>query len=100
MMTMVMSGLTAPAFGKRKTLDQLLAGLLFFIYLPLMGFGKDKFSVPEKVSKEKRSTGSEWLEAITFAVIAATIIRTFFIEAYTIPTSSMEKSLLIGDYLL
>mgnify|MGYP004701229853 CR=1 FL=1 len=41
----------------------------------------------------------EWIDAIIFAVIAATFIRMFFIEAYTIPTSSMEKSLLVGDYL-
>ncbi len=41
----------------------------------------------------------EWLDAAIFAIIAATIIRTFFIEAYTIPTGSMEGSLLINDYL-
>lgn len=41
----------------------------------------------------------EWIDAIAFAVVAATLIRTFFIEAYTIPTSSMEKSLLVGDFL-
>ncbi len=41
----------------------------------------------------------EWVDAIIFAVIAASFIRMFFIEAYTIPTSSMEKSLLVGDYL-
>jgi signal peptidase I len=41
----------------------------------------------------------EWVDAIIFAVIAASFIRLFFIEAYTIPTSSMEKSMLIGDYL-
>jgi signal peptidase I len=41
----------------------------------------------------------EWVDAIAFAVVAATLIRTFFIEAYTIPTSSMEKSLLVGDFL-
>jgi signal peptidase I len=41
----------------------------------------------------------EWIDAIIFAVIAASFIRLFFIEAYTIPTSSMEKSLLVGDYL-
>jgi len=41
----------------------------------------------------------EWVDAIIFAVIAATFIRMFFIEAYTIPTSSMEKTMLIGDYL-
>ncbi|MDR2066059.1 MAG: signal peptidase I [Prevotellaceae bacterium] len=40
-----------------------------------------------------------WADAIIFAVIAVSFIRMFFVEAYTIPTGSMEKSLLIGDYL-
>jgi len=47
----------------------------------------------------KQTKVVEWVDAIIFAVIAATFIRMFFIEAYTIPTSSMEKSMLIGDYL-
>jgi signal peptidase I len=47
----------------------------------------------------KQTTLVEWIDAIIFAVIAASFIRLFFIEAYTIPTSSMEKSMLVGDYL-
>lgn len=49
--------------------------------------------------KKKKSKAREWTDAIIFAVIAATIIRVFFIEAYTIPSGSMEKSLLVGDFL-
>ncbi|PWK73729.1 signal peptidase I [Mucilaginibacter oryzae] len=49
--------------------------------------------------KKKKSTLREWGDAIIFAVIAATLIRTLFIEAYVIPSGSMENSLLIGDYL-
>ncbi len=41
----------------------------------------------------------EWAEAIIFAVFAAAFIRMFLIEAYVIPTSSMEGSLLTGDFL-
>jgi signal peptidase I len=55
-----------------------------------------------KLCKPKSRFGKkviEWIDAIIFAVIAASFIRLFFFEAYTIPTSSMEKSLLIGDYL-
>ena len=52
-----------------------------------------------KKKKKKKSELRNWGDAILFAVIAATILRTFLIEAYTIPTSSMEKSLLIGDFL-
>jgi signal peptidase I len=41
----------------------------------------------------------EWWDAILFAVVAATLIRWLIMEAYTIPTPSMEKSLLVGDFL-
>ncbi len=58
-------------------------------------FWKKKATDPNK----KKSKGREWADAIIFAVIAATIIRVFFIEAYTIPTGSMERSLMIGDFL-
>jgi signal peptidase I len=56
---------------------------------------KNELSEPKK----KKSQAREWLDAAVFAIVAATIIRTFFIEAYTIPTPSMEKSLLVNDYL-
>lgn len=49
--------------------------------------------------KKKKTKTREWVDAIVFAVVAATIIRVFFIEAYTIPTGSMERSLLVGDFL-
>ncbi|HHM21844.1 MAG TPA: S26 family signal peptidase, partial [Bacteroidetes bacterium] len=47
----------------------------------------------------KKSSVREWTEAIIFAVFAAAFIRMFLIEAYTIPTSSMEGSLKVGDFL-
>jgi len=53
---------------------------------------------PDK-PKQKKSRTREWVDAIVFAVVAATIIRVFFIEAYTIPSGSMERSLLVGDFL-
>ena len=53
----------------------------------------------EKKPKKKKTEVRSWIDAIGFAVIAATLLRTFLIEAYTIPTSSMEKSMLIGDFL-
>jgi signal peptidase I len=53
----------------------------------------------KKRNLEKKSKVVEWIDALVFAVIAASIIRMFFIEAFTIPTSSMEKDLLVGDYL-
>ncbi len=58
-----------------------------------------KFWNKSKGPKKKKTATREWVDAIVFAVIAATLIRTFFIEAYTIPTPSMERSLLVGDFL-
>src|SRR5690625_3698022 len=52
-----------------------------------------------KKRKKKKSALREWIDAAIFAVIAASIIRTFFFEAYTIPTPSMEKTLLVHDFL-
>jgi signal peptidase I len=49
--------------------------------------------------RKKKSALQEWWDAIVFAVVAATLIRWIFMEAFTIPTPSMEKSLLVGDYL-
>jgi len=63
--------------------------------------GEDKYKLKKLVSNNpyKKSSGREWAEAIIFAVFAATFIRMFLIEAYVIPTSSMEGSLLVGDFL-
>ncbi|MBN1768836.1 MAG: signal peptidase I [Prolixibacteraceae bacterium] len=47
----------------------------------------------------KQTKMVEWIDAVIFAVIAASFIRLFFFEAYVIPTSSMEKSMMVGDYL-
>ena len=58
----------------------------------------------EKKKEESKSTKPksflrEWADAIVFAVVAATLIRWLIMEAYTIPTPSMENSLLVGDFL-
>ncbi|MET4106410.1 signal peptidase I [Hymenobacter sp. UYP22] len=54
---------------------------------------------PGKEPKKRKSATREWADAILFAVVAATLIRWATFEAYTIPTPSMEHSLLVGDYL-
>jgi signal peptidase I len=90
----------AKCFNKFGLGAQALAAIVPFIYLPYLAFaGKEKYLDPAKRPVIKKGLVREWVDAILFAVIAATIIRTFLIEAYTIPTSSMEKSLLIGDFL-
>jgi signal peptidase I len=49
--------------------------------------------------QKPKSKAREWWDAILFAVVAATLIRWLIMEAYTIPTPSMENSLLVGDFL-
>ncbi len=87
-------------FNKLSLWQQFLAVIVPIIYLPYLGFQNDDVYIdPANRPEIKKSFTREWVDAIVFAVVAATIIRTFLLEAYTIPTSSMEKSLLVGDYL-
>lgn len=58
-----------------------------------------KFKKLAENNPYKKSAGREWFESIIFAVFAAAFIRMFLIEAYIIPTPSMEGSLLVGDFL-
>lgn len=74
--------------------------LLPFLYFPYLGFSKnEKYAGIAVVKNYKKSTAREWIDAAAFAVVAATLIRTFVFEAYVIPTPSMEKTLLVNDYL-
>lgn len=54
----------------------------------------------QKNSPYAKSIGREWIESIVFAVFAAAFLRMFILEAYVIPTPSMEGSLKVGDFLL
>jgi signal peptidase I len=64
-----------------------------------MAFWTRKEVTTEKTKKKKKPIWREWLDAAVFAIVAATLIRTFFFEAYTIPTGSMEGTMLVNDYL-
>ncbi|MEI6683892.1 MAG: signal peptidase I [Bacteroidota bacterium] len=87
-------------FKKYGMLDQALGVLFPFFYLPWLAYSpKEQYFDPSKQPPVVKTPTREWVDAIIFAVIAASIIRIFLIEAYTIPTSSMEKTLLVGDYL-
>ncbi|MDP3392844.1 signal peptidase I [Sediminibacterium sp.] len=71
-----------------------------FIYFPYLGFSeKEKWHGPQTLNHYHKPASREWIDAGVFAVVAATIIRTFVFEAYVIPTESMEKSLLVNDFL-
>ena len=57
-------------------------------------------SEPAEPRHFKKSVAREYLESIVVAVILALFIRTFVVQAFKIPTGSMETNLLIGDHLL
>lgn len=56
--------------------------------------------ITDTVQKKKKSKSKELFDALLFAALVAFFIKIFFIEAYRIPTGSMEKTLLVGDFLL
>ncbi len=92
----------ARSFGKTKVYQHALTAIVPFLYFAYIGFNqKDRYLGAEAatISRREQKPWREWLDAAAFAVVAATIIRTFFIEAYTIPSGSMEGTLLVNDYL-
>jgi signal peptidase I len=76
-----------------------LAGLVVVFDLYITRKVKWAFWKKTYRAGEKRNTWLDWIDALVFALIAATFIRMYFFEAYVIPTSSMERSLMTGDYL-
>jgi len=94
------------SYGKFILREQLAGVLLAFIYLPKWGFDHNvQYLGPSASSgfikafpkSSKKSTLREWAEIIVVAFGVLIFIRTFFIEAYVIPTPSMERTLLVGD---
>lgn len=73
-----------------------LNSILYFIFWELVLIAYYLIRVRKG---EKDTKGREWIDAIAFAVITATIIKTFLVDAFTIPTPSMEKSMMVGDFL-
>lgn len=87
-------------FGRFGFWQHAAAVFLPFVYLPYLGFSKaERFAGVAVVKNYKKSGSREWIDAAAFAVVAATLIRTFVFEAYVIPTPSEEKTLLVNDYL-
>ena len=87
-------------FGRFSLLQHAAAVFVPFIYFPYLGYSAgERYAGKKVVDNYKKSGAREWIDAAAFAVVAATIIRTFVFEAYTIPTPSEEKTLLVNDFL-
>ena len=90
----------AKVFGKYSLGHHTAAALLAPFYFPWLAAQKDtKFIGAVVAKKHKKAVWREWFDAAIFAIVAATLIRTFIFEAYVIPSGSMEKTLLVKDFL-
>ncbi|MGZ5191849.1 MAG: signal peptidase I [Flavisolibacter sp.] len=87
-------------YGKHSLGAHTLAALFAPFYFPYLGYStKVHYIGPEKAKLYKKPGWREWVDAAVFAIVAATLIRTFIFEAYVIPSGSMRKTLLTNDYL-
>jgi signal peptidase I len=87
-------------FGRFTLGEHTLAALFAPFYFPYVGYSdKIHYIGPEGAKRYKKPGWREWVDAAIFAIVAATLIRTFIFEAYTIPSESMEKTLLVNDFL-
>ncbi len=89
---------TIRSFGKNSSKDSWLVILSLGFYIYYVSYMEDVSYIKDRSLKPRTATG-EWVSSIAFAIIAATLVHTYFMQPYTIPTSSLEKSLLIGDFL-
>ena len=89
---------TARSFGKRSAKDTFLTLISFGLYLYVINYNDQLEHIKDRSLKPRTAFG-EWFSSILFAVVIATIIHTYFIQPYIIPTGSLEKTLLTGDFL-
>ncbi|GAA4280923.1 signal peptidase I [Gaetbulibacter aestuarii] len=89
---------TARSFGKNTYLDTFLAVVTLGFYNFYLNYVANVEYIEDRSLQPKSSSG-DWVSSILFAIVAATIVHTYFIQPFTIPSSSLEKSLLVGDFL-
>ncbi|MCW3127365.1 MAG: signal peptidase [Bacteroidetes bacterium] len=92
------------AHGRSEFLDHFLAVIAAPVYWPWLAYNeKIKYISPTGLRPNQKPFPKgivrEWTDALIFALAAAYLLRMFVFEAYTIPTPSMEKTLLVGDFL-
>ncbi|MFV5703720.1 signal peptidase I [Flavobacterium sp. XS2P12] len=89
---------TLRSFGKRSSLDTFLGIITCGFYIYYVNYTQKVAYVADRSLQPENKT-ADTISSLLFAVIVATLVHTYFIQPYTIPTSSLEKSLLIGDFL-
>ena len=89
---------TLRSFGKRSSLDTFLGIVTLGFYLYYINYTQPLNYVSDR-SLTPENKAADTVSSLLFAIIVATFVHTYFIQPYTIPTSSLEKSLLIGDFL-
>ncbi len=89
---------TSRSFGKNTSTDTILAVVSLGFYNYYLNYLTDVSYIENRSLQPKTSSG-EWTSSILFAIVAATIVHTYFMQPFTIPSSSLEKSLLVGDFL-
>lgn len=89
---------TLRSFGYNKPKDTALVILTLGLYIYYINYTQPLVHVKER-DLNPRTAAGEWTNSILFAVIAATIVHTYVMQPFIIPTSSLEKTLLTGDFL-
>ncbi len=89
---------TIRSFGKNTLVDTWLVILTLGFYIYYINYTQDVTYIKDRNTHPKTVLG-EWVSSIVFAVVAATLVHTYFIQPYVIPTGSLEKTLLVGDFL-
>jgi signal peptidase I len=89
---------TLRSFGKRSSLDTFLGIATFGLYIYYINYTQQLNYVTDRSLNPDNKT-ADTISSLLFAVVVATIVHTYFLQPYTIPTSSLEKSLLVGDFL-
>ncbi|MDG3581352.1 signal peptidase I [Galbibacter pacificus] len=89
---------TIRSFGRNSTADTWLVILTLGFYIFYVNYALDATYIEDRDLKPRTATG-EWVSSILFAIVAATLVHTYFMQPYVIPTSSLEKTLLVGDFL-
>ena len=89
---------TLRSFGKDRTIDSMLGIVSLGLYIMVVHYNPSTTYVADRSMGAKTWVG-DWINALLFAIIAATLVHNYFIQPYIIPTGSLEKTLLIGDFL-